>query len=96
MGGAQGLIQVIRTYHEDKIPASETEPSLLDPRLNVLVGAKVLKDYIRQSGGDLKSALQVYNGSRGEPSGQYAKRVLAEKERIRQSIATQVCKAQND
>lgn len=93
--GAQGLMQVIPKYHEDKIPESETEPSLLDPRLNVLVGAKALKDYMRQSGGDLKSALQVYNGSRGEPSAQYARRVIAEKERIRQSIAAQVRTAQN-
>ena len=59
---------------------------MLDPRLNVLVGAKVLKDYLRQSGGDLKNALQVYNGSRGEASAQYARKVMTEKERIRQSI----------
>ena len=93
--GAQGLMQVIPKYHEDKIPETETDPSLLDPRLNVLVGAKVLKDYLRQSGGDLKNALQVYNGSRGEASAQYARKVMAEKERIRQSIGGEVRTAEN-
>ena len=82
--GAQGLMQLIPKYHEDKLPESHADPSFLDPEINVLVGAKVLKDCIRRSGGDVRSGLQAYNGSPGDSSAQYAKKVIAEKERLRQ------------
>ena len=84
--GAQGLMQVIPKYHADKLPESQTDASFLNPSVNVLVGAKVLKDYIGRSGGDLQSGLQMYNGSPWDSTAQYASKVIAEKERLRQVV----------
>ena len=84
--GAQGLMQVIPKYHADKLPDSQTDASFLNPSVNVLVGAKVLKDYIGRSGGDLQSGLQMYNGSPWDSTAQYASKVIAEKERLRQVL----------
>jgi soluble lytic murein transglycosylase-like protein len=82
--GAQGLMQVIPKYHADKVPDSNADASFLDPEVNVLVGAKVLKDYIARSGGNLQTGLQRYNGASSDASAQYANKVIAEKERLRQ------------
>jgi len=87
MAGAQGLMQVIPKYHADKVPDSEADASFLDPDVNVLVGAKVLKEYITRSGGNLQSGLQRYNGASSDASAQYANKVMAEKDRLRQVFA---------
>lgn len=84
--GAQGLMQVIPKYHADKLPESETDASFLNPSVNVLVGAKVLKDYIGRSGGNLQTGLQMYNGSPWDSTAHYASKVIAEKERLRQVL----------
>lgn len=84
VAGAQGLMQVIPKYHADKVPDSHADASFLDPDVNVLVGAKVLKDYIARSGGNLQTGLQRYNGAPSDASAQYANKVIAEKERLRQ------------
>jgi soluble lytic murein transglycosylase-like protein len=92
--GAQGLMQVIPKYHADKLPDSQTDASFLNPSVNVLVGAKVLKDYIGRSGGNLQTGLQMYNGSPWDSTAQYASKVIAEKERLRQ-ILTRRFRASN-
>lgn len=84
--GAQGLMQVIPKYHADKLPDSQSDASFLNPSVNVLVGAKVLKDYIGRSGGNLQTGLQMYNGSPWDTTAQYASKVIAEKERLRQVL----------
>jgi soluble lytic murein transglycosylase-like protein len=84
--GAQGLMQVIPKYHADKVPDSQSDASFLNPSVNVRVGAKVLKDYIGRSGGDLQTGLQMYAGSPWDTTAQYASKVLAEKERLRQVL----------
>jgi len=84
VAGAQGLMQIIPRYHVDKVPESHADASFLDPRLNVLVGAKVLKDYIGRSGGNLQTGLQMYNGAPSDAGAQYANKVIAEKDRLRQ------------
>lgn len=69
--GAQGLMQVVRRWHPDKLHSSE---SLFDPEVNIRVGADVLEEYLEGAGGSLKKALGKYSGnSRG-----YASRVLGE------------------
>lgn len=85
--GAQGLMQVIPKYHLDKVPESHADASFLNPHVNVLVGAKVLKEYIGRSGGDLRSGLQMYNGSAWDSSARYAAKVISEKERLRQVLS---------
>jgi len=82
--GALGLMQIIPRYHEDKFDAAGGE-SMLDPRVNIQVGAAVLRDYIRRGGTEI-AGLQLYNGSLDDESSAYAHKVLAEKQRLRSLI----------
>jgi len=82
--GALGLMQIIPRYHEDKFDAAGGE-SMLDPRVNIQVGAAVLRDYIRRGGTEI-AGLQLYNGSLDDETSAYAHRVLAEKQRLRSLI----------
>lgn len=58
--GAQGLMQVVRRWHRDKLHPSE---SLFDPEVNVRVGADVLEEYLAQAGGNMERALRKYSGN---------------------------------
>ena len=78
--GAQGLMQVIPRFHQDKVPGGAGEKALLDPVINIKVGTHVLEEAIRRRGG-LIPGLQHYAGS-SDPSGAYANKVLAEKQRL--------------
>jgi soluble lytic murein transglycosylase-like protein len=78
--GAQGLMQVIPRFHLDKIPDDVGDQTLLDPVVNIRVGVHVLQEAIRRRGG-LIAGLQYYAGS-SDGEGNYAARVLAEKERL--------------
>lgn len=77
--GGHGLMQIIPRYHLDKIPDGLGVKGLMDPVVNVQVGAQILDDAIRRSGGTL-AGLQSYNGSKRK--GLFARRVLAERERL--------------
>lgn len=79
--GAQGLMQVIPRYHQDKLDAVAGNNNLLDPIVNIQVGALVLKEYIRRTG-SLEAGLQQYAGAVSDEDGIYAAKVLAEKQRI--------------
>jgi soluble lytic murein transglycosylase-like protein len=83
-GGAMGLMQVIPHYHEDKFDAASGE-SVLDPRINIQIGAAVLREYIRR-GGTETAGLQLYNGAVDDDSNAYANRVLLEKQRLQAVI----------
>ena len=82
--GAIGLMQVIPRFHTDKFNAARGE-SALDPRINIQLGARVLKEYIRRGGTDV-AGLQLYNGASSDASNVYANKVLGEKQRIREAI----------
>lgn len=69
--GAQGLMQIVRRWHPDKLHPSE---SLFDPEVNIRVGADVLEEYLEKAGGSLDKALGQYSGS----AQGYATRVLNE------------------
>lgn len=58
--GAQGLMQVVRRWHGEKLRPSE---SLFDPVVNIRVGADVLEEYLAQAGGNLDRALRKYSGN---------------------------------
>jgi soluble lytic murein transglycosylase-like protein len=83
-GGAIGLMQVIPRYHTDKFDAARGE-SMLEPRRNIQLGARVLKEYIRRGGTDV-AGLQLYNGASADASNVYANKVLGERQRIREAI----------
>jgi len=80
--GALGLMQVIPRYHPEKLEDhGGGEEALLDPAINIRVGALVLHEYLRRFR-ELEPALQKYAGAFHEPTAQYASKVLAEKARL--------------
>ncbi len=81
--GALGLMQVVPRFHQDKLPGEGA--SFLDPVTNVQVGARVLKESIRRSGG-LEQGLQQFGGALGDASRRYAAKVLAERQRLEQAV----------
>ena len=83
--GAKGLMQVIPKHHHDKLVEHGGADSVLDPMTNILVGARILKEYTRR-GGSLEAGLQLYSGNLSDASGQYAQKVMAEMDRLRQTI----------
>ena len=48
--GAQGLMQVIPRFHQEKIVDQGSDASLLNPQTNIVVGARVLKEYLVRTG----------------------------------------------
>lgn len=83
--GAQGLMQVIPRFHQDKLAAVSTGNNLLDPIVNIHVGALVLKEYVLRAD-SLEAGLQIYAGAVSDDEGLYAAKVLAEKQRIESAM----------
>ena len=83
--GAKGLMQVVPRHHLDKLMEHGGEESVLDPMINIALGARILKEYVRRTG-SLEAGLQFYNGALADPSSQYAQKVFAEKERLQQAV----------
>ena len=83
--GAKGLMQVIPRHHLDKLLEHGGEEAVLDPMINIALGARILKEYIRRTG-SLQAGLQFYNGALADTSSQYAQKVFAEKERLQQAV----------
>ncbi len=82
LAGAKGLMQIIPRYHQDKFDPLGGEKVAFDPLVNIVVGAKILKEYLRRTG-DLADALQLYVGaSSDENENGYTGKVLAERERL--------------
>ncbi len=83
--GAKGLMQVIPRFHTEKLAVHGGQNAVLDPKTNILVGAQILKEYIRLAGG-LEAGLQMYNGAADDPSQGYAQKVIVEKQRLEQTL----------
>jgi soluble lytic murein transglycosylase-like protein len=80
--GAKGLMQIIPRYHADKFEPLGGEKVAFEPRVNILVGAKILKEYLRRTG-DLADALQLYVGATSdENENGYSGKVMAERDRL--------------
>lgn len=85
--GAKGLMQVIPEYHQDKLKSPQGGMlNILDPETNILLGAKVLREYASKTGGDYVAALGLYGGTGPVPSSPYASKVLTERERIEEFL----------
>lgn len=76
--GAMGLMQVIPRFHPEKLEDHGGQQALLDPAINIRVGAKVLHEYMRRYG-NMQPALQKYAGAFDEPNAHYTNKVMAEK-----------------
>ena len=83
--GAKGLMQVIPKFHADKLAEHGGEGALLDPNVNIQVGAQILREYLRRFG-ETETALQMYAGAFDEPNSAYAFKVLAERARLEQML----------
>jgi soluble lytic murein transglycosylase-like protein len=83
--GAKGLMQVIGKFHGDKLLEHGGESALLDPEVNIQVGAQILREYLRRFG-ETETALQMYAGAFDEPNSGYAFKVLAERARLEQML----------
>ena len=83
--GARGLMQVIPKFHVEKVYEHGGEAALLNPEVNIYVGAQILREYLKRFG-QLETALQVYGGAFDKPTFQYASKVLAERERLDQIV----------
>lgn len=79
--GAKGLMQIIPKYHLDKLLDHGGEEALLDPEVNIQVGAQILREYYRRLG-DQEAALQRYAGAFDEPTSRYAAKVFEERMRL--------------
>lgn len=84
--GAKGLMQVIPKFHGEKLLEHGGETALLDPQVNIQVGAQILREYLRRFG-ETETALQMYAGAFDEPNSSYALKVLAERARLAQILA---------
>ena len=83
--GAKGLMQIIPKYHRAKLDALGGEDSVLDPESNIMVGTRILQEYVHRTG-TLEAGLQFYNGAFWDGSAQYAQKVLAERDRLEQVL----------
>ena len=84
--GAKGLMQVIPRYHREKFGPLGGEKTAFDPQINILVGAKILKEYIRRTG-DIAGALQMYVGASSDDNeNAYSDKVIAERDRLNQIL----------
>ena len=83
--GAKGLMQVIPKFHAEKLVEHGGESALLDPSVNIQVGAQILREYLRRFG-ETETALQMYAGAFDEPNSSYAFKVLAERARLEQLL----------
>ena len=79
--GAKGLMQIMPVHHQDEFDEVGGDDAVLDPAKNILVGARILKQYIRLAGSP-EAGLQMYAGAATDPDSQYAQKVLAEKGRL--------------
>jgi soluble lytic murein transglycosylase-like protein len=84
--GAKGLMQIIPVYHGPRLDEYGGEEGVFDPLTNIAVGTRILNDYIARTG-SLEAGLQSYNGAASDPTTRYARKVIAERERLRQTTA---------
>ena len=80
--GAKGLMQVIPRHHTEKFAPFGGEKVALDPHANIMVGASILKEYVRRTG-NIGNALQMYVGATSEENENgYSAKVMAERDRL--------------
>ncbi|MCS6766252.1 MAG: lytic transglycosylase domain-containing protein [Candidatus Protistobacter heckmanni] len=83
--GAQGLMQIMTRVHEEKYANLGGVKAAFTPEANIRVGVQILKDYVQRAG-SVEGGLKMYVGSTAENDSSYSTRVLAERERLRQTV----------
>ena len=82
--GAKGLMQVIPRFHPEKLKDFGGEHAVFDPQTNILVGSRILKEYLTRTG-NLGIALQMYAGALHDENDTYTVKVLNERQRLLQA-----------
>jgi hypothetical protein len=82
IAGAKGLMQIIPQYHLEKFTEFGGEQAVFEPRANIAIGAKILREYLQASSGNLFTALQTYAGALPDHDASYTHKVLNEKDRL--------------
>ena len=80
--GAKGLMQIIPHYHLEKFTEFGGEQAAFDPRVNIAVGAKIIREYLHAASGNLFTAMQTYGGALPDRDAAYTHKVLNEKDRL--------------
>ena len=83
--GAKGLMQIIPKWHRKKLEVVGGDEALFDPEANILLGARILKEYVHRTG-TLEAGLQFYNGAFFDSTAQYARKVLTERARLQRVV----------
>jgi soluble lytic murein transglycosylase-like protein len=79
--GAKGLMQIMPRQHRDILESYGGDKAVLDPMINIEVGAQILKEYIDR-GGSLIAGLRFYNGAPSGAASRYPRKVIAERDRL--------------
>lgn len=86
--GAKGLMQVVTDVHVARFDRFGGTACAFDPRINLRVGAEVLRDCIALKGGSVEDGLRFYfGGVNAEGEEGYPAKVLAEQERLQRVAA---------
>ena len=60
--GDSGLMQVNPRWHPEKVAEVGGRQALFRPEINVMVGSRILKEYVEMSNGNIRQGLRRYNG----------------------------------
>jgi soluble lytic murein transglycosylase-like protein len=86
--GAEGLMQIMPAQHRDELKPYGGKDAVLDPRINIALGAQILKKYIGRTG-SLKAGLCKYNGVPLDRARRYPHKVIAERTRLQDVLRAQ-------
>lgn len=82
-GIAHGLMQVAGRFHEDKMPRDSVgRMRVTTAQENIDIGTRILREYLKQDGGNVSRALQRYNGNLSDPDRRFASYVLRVRDRF--------------
>jgi soluble lytic murein transglycosylase-like protein len=90
--GARGLMQIIPRFHRAKLEEEGGENAVLDPESNILVGTRILQEYVYRTG-TLEAGLQLYNGATRDYTAGYAQKVMAERTRLERVMRSKMVTA---
>ena len=82
VAGAKGLMQIIPHFHLEKFTEFGGEQAVFEPRTNIAVGAKIIREYLQTAHGNLFTAMQTYAGALPDHDASYTHKVLNEKDRL--------------
>jgi hypothetical protein len=92
--GAKGLMQVLPETHAEQFTPYGGAMAIFDPKTNLRIGVKILKECIDQTG-SLEEGLRLFKAGEESVSleSDYIARVLAEQNRLKEALPKPPAKA---